>query len=390
MTMDKSQSELVNTDSRLGEVLGLVSRAPRVAVDLESNGFFRYHERVCLVQIAASEPAFLIDPLAVKNVQPLGDLLGDGSVEKVFHSADYDIRSLDRDWGFHVANLFDTSIAAAFVGMERLGLGTVAQELLGVELPKSKRLQRANWGLRPLTEEAINYAAGDVLHLMALRDVLGKRLAEKGRTEWVAEECVRLAGVRFNHTDPELAFLSVKSSNGLNGEALAVLRSLYSFRIREALRRDVPPFKVVSDAVLVDLATDPAQELAKVKGIGPYGRSGLTREMKDALAEGLQAPLVKRPPRAVGVRMTAAHRARAKDRLTRLKAWRTEQGKALELDPAMLWPAASLERLSRDNGNLDEECTSPEVRRWQAREFGEPLRRFLADIPRQQALEAGK
>jgi ribonuclease D len=319
---------------------------------------------------------------------PLGKVLADPKIEKILHSADYDVRSLDRDWGFRIDGLFDTSIAAAFVGMERLGLGTVALELLGVELPKSKRLQRANWGLRPLTEEAVNYASGDVLHLMALRDVLGKRLAEKGRTEWVAEECARLAGVRFNTTDPELAFLSVKGSKGFDGKALAVLRSLHAYRQGEALRRDVPPFKIVSDAVLADLAEAPDQELAKVKGIGPYGRGGLVREVKDALREGLSAPPVKRPPRAAGVRMTAAHRARAKDRLTRLKVWRTELGKALELDPALLWPAASLERLSRDNGDLDEEFASPEVRRWQAREFGEPLRKFLSDIPRQQRLGA--
>ena len=374
----------------LAALANRLATEPRVAFDLEANGFFSYPERVCLIQVGFDGVAFLVDPLSIDDMGPLGKILADPKIEKILHSADYDVRSLDRDWGFRIDRLFDTSIAAAFVGMERLGLGTVALELLGVELPKSKRLQRANWGLRPLTEEAANYAAGDVLHLMALRDVLGKRLAEKGRTEWVAEECARLAEVRFNTPDPALAFLSVKGSKGLDGKALAVLRSLHAHREREALRRDVPPFKVVSDAVLAALAEDPAQELAKVKGIGPYGRGGLARDVKNALAEGLHAPPVKRPPRAAGVRMTAAHRARAKDRLTRLKAWRTEHGKALELDPALLWPAASLERLSRDNSNLDEELKSPEVRRWQAREFGEPLRKLLADIPRQQRLEASQ
>jgi ribonuclease D len=377
------------TSSRdLATLAERLAREPRIAFDLEANGFFSYPERICLIQVGFNGEAFLVDPLAIDDMGPLGKILADPNIEKILHSADYDVRSLDRDWEFHINGLYDTSIAAAFVGMERLGLGTVAQELLGVELPKSKRLQRANWGLRPLTEEAVNYAAGDVLHLMNLRDLLGKRLAEKGRTEWAAEECVRLSGVRFNVQDPELAFLSVKNSKGLDGKALAILRSMHAYRISEALRRDVPPFKVVSDAVLVDLAEDPIQELAKVKGIGPYGRGGLARGVKDAITEGLEAPPVNRPPRATGVRMTASHRTRAKDRLTRLKAWRIEQGKALELDPALLWPAASLERLSRDHGDLDEEYDSPEVRKWQAREFGEPLRLLLADIPRQQKLES--
>ena len=377
------------TSSRdLATLAERLAHEPRIAFDLEANGFFSYPERICLIQVGFNGEAFLVDPLAIDDMEPLGKILADPNIEKILHSADYDVRSLDRDWGFHINGLYDTSIAAAFVGMERLGLGTVAQELLGVELPKSKRLQRANWGLRPLTEEAVNYAAGDVLHLMALRNLLGKRLAEKGRTEWAAEECTRLAGVRFNVQDPELAFLSVKNSKGLDGKALAVMRSLHAYRMSEALRRNVPPFKVVSDAVLVDISEDPTQELAKVKGIGPYGRGGLAREVKDVMAEGLQAPPVTRPPRATGVRMTASHRARAKDRLTRLKAWRIEQGKALELDPALLWPAASLERLSRDHGDLDEEYNSPEVRNWQAREFGEPLRLLLADIPRQQRMES--
>ena len=365
-----------------------LAREPRIAFDLEANGFFSYPERICLIQVGFNGEAFLVDPLAIDDMAPLGKILADPNIEKILHSADYDVRSLYRDWGFRINNLYDTSIAAAFVGIERLGLGTVAQELLGIELPKSKRLQRANWGLRPLTEEAVNYAAGDVLHLMELRDLLGKRLAEKGRTEWAAEECARLARVRFNVQDPELAFLSVKNSKGLDGKALAVLRSMHSYRISEALRRDIPPFKVISDSVLVELAEDPTQELAKVKGIGIYGREWLARKVKDAIAEGLQAHPVKRPPRAIGVRMTTSHRARAKDKLTRLKAWRIEQGKAFELDPALLWPAASLERLSRDHGDLDEEYNSPEVREWQAREFGEPLRLLLADIPRQQRLEA--
>jgi ribonuclease D len=379
---------MLTSNNDLATLAERLAREPRIAFDLEANGFFSYPERICLIQVGFNGEAFLVDPLAIDDMGPLGKILEDPNIEKILHSADYDVRSLDRDWGFHINGLYDTSIAAAFVGMDRLGLGTVAQELLGVELPKSKRLQRANWGLRPLTEEAVNYAAGDVLHLMALRDLLGKRLAEKGRTEWAAEECTRLTGVRFNVQDPELAFLSVKYSKGLDGKALAVMRSLHAYRMGEALRRDVPPFKVVSDTVLVDLAENPTQELAKVKGIGPYGRGGLARGVEEAMAEGLQAPPVTRPPRASGVRMTASHRARAKDRLTRLKTWRIEQGKALELDPALLWPAASLERLSSDHGDLDEEYDSPEVRNWQAREFGEPLRLLLADIPRQQKLEA--
>ena len=146
-----SQIELVSVESQLAEVVERISRAPRVAVDIESNGFFRYHERVCLVQLASAETAFLVDPLAIEDMRPLGDLLGDRSVEKVFHAADYDLRSLDRDWGFRVNNLFDTGIAAGFVGSKQLGLQSVVEEHAGVELAKHRKLQRSDWTLRPLS-----------------------------------------------------------------------------------------------------------------------------------------------------------------------------------------------------------------------------------------------
>ena len=97
-------------------------------------------------------------------------------VETVLHSGDHDIRSLDRDWGFHVGNLFDTSIAAAFVGSERLGLASTLQDFMGVTIPKEKNIQRSDWSVRPLSDEALAYAAGDVRHLFGLRERLVARL----------------------------------------------------------------------------------------------------------------------------------------------------------------------------------------------------------------------
>ena len=190
-----SQIEFVNEGSRLNEVIDLLRHAPRVAVDIESNGFFRYHERVCLVQLASAETAFLVDPLAINDVRPLGELLADRSVEKVFHAADNDLRSLDRDWGFRVNNLFDTSIAAAFVGSERLGLQSVMKEYTGVELAKPRRLQLSDWTKRPLSPEAQKYAADDVLHLLQVREALSERLNELSRLPWTKAEFERMQKV---------------------------------------------------------------------------------------------------------------------------------------------------------------------------------------------------
>ena len=155
--------EIVNTTAHLSTVVQRAMTAQRVAVDIESNGFFRYHERVCLVQLMAFETAYIIDPLAIDNVDSLGELLSSPAVEKIFHAGDYDVRSFDRDWGFRVSKLFDTGISAALVASTGVGLQTVLQEHMNVKLTKERWLQRSDWTNRPLSPESIEYAANDVL-----------------------------------------------------------------------------------------------------------------------------------------------------------------------------------------------------------------------------------
>ena len=350
-------------------------KQPRVALDLESNGFHRYPERVCLVQVAVAGGVYLIDPLAVRDISPLGDLLAAPSVEKIFHSADYDVRSLDRDWSFRVSPLFDTNIAAAFVGHSSLGLAALLKECLNVEVSKTRKLQRADWAIRPISSELRAYAAEDVRHLDRLATLLRERLAESGRTEWVKEECERLSNVVYVPPDSENAFLSVKGSRDLDGRGLAILRSLYSFREREATRRDRPPFKIFSNATMVALAADPQADLHAVKGIGRYafgrGASGICR----ALREGMGAAPVERRQlvSSDGVRISAKERRSARKRLGVLKQWRLELARSLGLGVGLVWSAASLERISLDPARLDDEMTDPIVRQWQRRELGDSL-----------------
>ena len=355
---------------------------PRVAVDIESNGFFRYNERVCLVQLASTESAFLIDPLALDDVGPLGDLLGDRSVEKVFHAADYDLRSFDRDWGFRVRNIFDTSIAAAFVGSKQLSLQHAVKEHAGVELAKSRKLQLSDWTKRPLSHEALSYAANDVLHLLDVREAQSARLKKLSRLQWVKEEFTRLENVRHTPPDHESAFLSIKGSHELDGRGLAVLRSLFQFRKQEARRLDRPFFKVIQDSALVRLSSDPTANLSTVKGLGRFGHPPADRGLKRAIAEGLRSRPVTRPKptRSRDERWCPEERQKARTRFRSLKAWRSHLGEELELDPSLLWPTVSLDRLARRPCSLHSELVSPEVRSWQKQEFGNALRIVLESL----------
>ena len=370
--------ELITDDDRFRRVINRVSEESRVAFDLESNGFFRYPERICLIQLFASGRVYLIDPLAIDDMSPLDEVLANSSIETVLHSGDHDIRSLDRDWGFHVGNLFDTSIAAAFVGSERLGLASTLQDFMGIEIPKEKSIQRSDWSIRPLSDAALTYAAGDVLHLFGLRDKLVERLGALNRLHWVREECDRLAKIRYNPPDPELAVFAVKGSRDLDGHGLAILKALMEFRERHALRLGRPHFRVIPDAALLTLAAEPKSDLRDVKGLGMFARGRLAAGLRDAIKKGRSAEPLQRPRPPRGRRFSRAERARVSQRLDKLKAWRAEHAKRLSLAVGLLWPMVSMQRLATFPGDWETELEAPEIRQWQRDEFQDSLRQLVA------------
>lgn len=354
-----------------------MSGARRIGLDLESNGFFRYPERVCLVQVSTPSGAFVIDPLAVEDLSDLGEALANPKTEIILHSGSYDIVSLDRDWGFRVGSLFDTQIAAAFVGIRRLGLAPVLESVLGVSIPKEKNIQRSDWSIRPLSQKALAYAAGDVLHLFNLRDELADKLRSLGRAEWAAEECRRLAALRYEKPDPEMAVFQVKGWRDLDSRGLAILKSLVEFREDQAAIAGRPRFRVIPDMALTALARKPDSDLRGVRGLGRFGRGRAAAGLRKAIADGKAAPAVRPPPRPRPPRLSRAENAAAGSRLATLKLWRSDLGKSLGLDPPLLWPMTSLQRLSRDPDSLEAELRSEDVRNWQRAEFADNLDQIL-------------
>lgn len=374
--------ELITDATRLKTIVELALEYPIVALDLESNGFHRYPERVCLVQMAFADRIFLVDPLPIDDIEPLGILLSTHGVEKIFHSADYDIRSLDRDWSFAVSPLYDTSIAAAFVGYRNLGLNTLLKECLEVEIDKTKRLQRADWTIRPITAELQNYAAEDVRHLERLSTLLRDRLDTLGRTEWVSEECQRLSMVRFSPSDKENAFLTVKGSRDLDGQGLAVLSALYRFREGQAVERDRPPFKIFSNAAMIALASNPNADLRSVKGLGQYAFGKSARQIRNALEEGSNAaPIDRRALQSTDrVRISSRERQSARKRLASLKRWRADHATRLDIQVGLVWNGKSLERIALDPSGVDEELLDDSVRNWQREALADSLFALVSSL----------
>jgi ribonuclease D len=351
-----------------------------VSIDIEGNGFFRYPEYVCLIQLCVGEDIYLVDPLAIDDLSSLGKVLGNDKIVKILHAGDYDVRSLNRDYDFSFRNVFDTSLAAALLGSKKLGLDSVLKEYIDADVTKDKKLQRSDWSIRPLSKEARKYAADDVRYLFRAMEVMTNKLESLGRISWLKEECERLQLVKFNPRDEDTAFLEVKGSKNLDGKALSVLQSLYSVREDEAIGRDRPPFKIVGDSVLVAIAREPYSNYSDIKGIGMWGRSEVSKRIRKVVTEALNQPPVERPRRQntrTNV-MSSKEREKANTRLKELKEWRKALGENIGVDPSLLWPTISLDRLSRDPSRFGEEVSEPQVRKWQCLEFGKKLEDKLA------------
>ena len=382
-----SRAILVTNQAAWEEIAAKLGQETELALDTESNSLHAYRERVCLIQIGTREETFLLDPLALDDLSSLGRLLADPDLVKVLHGSDYDLRSLNRDYGFTIQGLFDTEVAARFLGSTRPNLASVLENSLGISIPKSRKMQTSDWGSRPLSSLAIEYAANDVAYLVAVAANLRERLLQVGRWAWVEEECQRLQQTKYSPPQPpEVTFLRVKGSDRLTPGQLAILKELFLAREEAAARLDCPPFRVLSNEVLVQItqscSTSSAAPLKGAReGEGIAGLSPLVLRrwgslIRDAIVRGQQGPEYHRAPRERRDRLWTPE---SRGRLQRFKHWRAARGAALGLDPALLWPTPSLERwalhgsLHTDGGEnrrppvppVDE----PEVRAWQRREF---------------------
>ncbi len=361
--------ELLTNSSQVSDLAPILLRERCIAVDTESNSRHRYPERVCLVQVATTSKVYLIDTLAVDDMKPIGGVLADATVVKVIQGAEYDIRCLDREWGLRVRNLFDTSIAARFVGMEQNGLAALTETLLGVRIPKDARIQKSDWSRRPLSQEGLDYAATDVWYLLSIQKALEGSLRTLARTQWVSEECARLEEVRYVALDPETVFLSMKGIHRLDGQAKAVLKRLYMVREAEARRLNRPPYYVLPHETFIHLATNPLSDLAPIPSLRRQVDSRFGRLLRAALHKGLTDPPISNRIRRNIRSMTPIE----SERLQVLKNWRVNLGRQLSIDPALLWPMVSLERLAKAPLTLSAEITSPEVRQWQREQFATSL-----------------
>jgi ribonuclease D len=365
---------LIQSQDELEGLFQRLRAEPLLAVDTEAASFHRYRDRVYLLQLSSRHETAVVDPLAVTSLAPLGAVLSDPNIEIVFHDADYDLRLLAHEYGFGGANLFDTRIAAQLLNEPGVGLAALLEKYLGVRL--DKRYQRADWSVRPLTSEMLEYAAADTRHLPVLRDLLRDRLREMGRLAWAEEEFVLLTTARRSVLEPsEPGFLRIKGAKALNGRAQAVLRELFRWREELARRTDKAAFRILNNEPMVVMAKSPPTELAALKAIKGIGQEQADRRGKEILAaiqRGLDIPDrdLPRMERPLRRQPDVAYEAR----LERLKSARNALATRYDLAPGVLCPNGVLEAIARVNPTtLEQMAEIRELRRWQLSEMGGTL-----------------
>jgi ribonuclease D len=376
--MMRHQAIYLDTAEETSRFLRTIADVDQLALDTEGASFHRFIDRIYLLQLSTRDKTAVIDPLPIGKPQELGTMIEDPRVEIVFHDADYDLRLLHQDYGWQARNIFDTRVAAQLLGIRAFGLAALLENYFGVKL--DKKHQRADWSMRPLTPDMLEYAAQDTMHLLALRDRLAEDLRRAGRWEWAREEFQLIEQTRWGADDDATAFLRMKGARDLNRRELAVLRELVSWRNEVARRADRATFRVIGNEPLLELSRvkpSSREALGSVKGVprGIVERSAA--EILAAISRGVDVPEAELP------RFPKAPRwERDPDFDARVSALRTVRDAAatrLDLDPGVLCSRDRLEAVARRNPASKEELMEvPELRRWQVEALGAEFLAALA------------
>lgn len=256
----------VNTPDALSALCNTLKDSPWLVVDTEFIRERTYYPRLCLIQIGNSEQLACVDPLALDDLTPLLELLYNPNIVKVFHSAGQDLEIFYHLRGELPAPIFDTQPAAALLGHgEQIGYANLAKALLNHNLDKSQT--RTDWSKRPLSSRQIDYALDDIRYLRSLYEMLRGELTDRGRLAWLDDDLARLTNPNTYRVDQDNAWQRIKGSNRLKGVRLNVLKHLARWREQRAIRTDKPRKWVLSDNVLLDLATQLPDSLDKLKNV---------------------------------------------------------------------------------------------------------------------------
>ena len=346
-----------------------LGRQTRIAVDTESNSLHAYHEQVCLIQFSTEERDYVLDPLALDDLQPLGPIFSNPSIEKIFHASEYDIICLRRDYGFSFAHIFDTMQAGRILGRKQAGLDRLLDEKFGVKM--NKRFQKADWAMRPLTRDLLMYARLDTHYLIPLRDMLQAELEAQDLWQLAQEDFELATHVGGSRSRAEVpAWTRFGSHRELTPRDLTVLNELLVWREHVAAQLDRPPFKVLDDERLVELvkANPTTMEELAAAGLSSRQAEMWGAPLLEAIARGLQSPLVHwtRPPRPDDIYLK---------RVEKLKEWRKKAAGSMDVESDVVLPRSFLLALAEKGPQEARSILSASP--WRLEHFGDQILKVL-------------
>ena len=343
----------IASSAEFGELCSTLSQVPAYALDTEFHRERTYFPQVALMQLAWDGNVALVDTLEV-DIAPFCAVLESDAVA-VMHAAEQDLEILQTACNAMPRHLFDTQIAAGFLGYSSTGLGALLLRELDVTVPKGDRL--TNWTRRPLSEDQLSYAATDVLHLIELRDRLVVKLDKAGRKAWADAECTELIERVAQRGDldavADTAWWRLKESRRLRGASRGVAQAVAAWREREAIARDLPVRFVLSDMGVVALAYRPPRRVADLKDVrgldARFHRQPAAGELLAVIESGraLEPPVLRLPP-------SDAADPSLRATVTLVAAWIAQRARVLRLDPGIVASRADIESLltGRDTGRL--------------------------------------
>ena len=357
----------IDSDAGLRASVVALSGEPRFALDTEFHRERSYWPEAALIQIAWPGDLVLIDPLAV-DVRPLSEVLSGGGL-MVAHAASQDLEVLEHCCGAVPARIFDTQIAAGFLGRGTPALSSLYESEIGWRPPKADRL--TDWLVRPLKTSQLEYAASDVMHLLEIHDRMAARLDELGRVDWAEAEFALLLERSRRAQRPEEAWTRLKEVRHLRRRDLPVVRSVAMWRELRAARVNQPVRHVLPDMAVVSIARAAprtTEDLAAVRGVGEgVARGRLGSAILKAVADGLASNW--RPPPARPAR--SGHAERLRPAVGLVTSWVNQLARERMIEPSLLATRADIEALIR--GDPDARLS----RGWRSEIVGEPVRRLV-------------
>jgi len=339
--MVRKDVQILASTDELNSWCDAQAASDRVAVDTEGDSLHCYFEKLCLIQLSVADQDLIVDPLSGINFDRFNQFLRERTA--VFHGCDYDLRMLRRGAGFVPGPIFDTYLAARFLGIKEVGLASLIKNFFGLDLPKSS--QKANWARRPLPSVMLDYAINDTKFLLQLADLLATQLREIDRWSWYEETCARAvaATAEDRERDPERVW-KISGSATLSPRGLALLRELWFWRDAEAQSVDRPTFQIMRNEELIALAKS-AVSGSKVRPPS-WLPSARRRRLEETVDRGLTLLESDWPQRSKSARIRSS--LEQEQRLDRLRAKRDALSSELGLDPAIIASRGILEAVARE------------------------------------------